>query len=223
MATATLSNIAKGRHESTGKIVIFVRHGESEANINATLSHTHNANPLTEKGWSHANEVARRLKELYRIDGIYTSPVLRARQTALPAARELNIRPVITPLLRERGMGKYNNVKFSSPADHRVVIDREITSNYPQIESWNSLQERGGKFIELLGGKEIVVAFSHQDTIMSHLPIQEVAGVPGPRIPQGSFTVLDFGKSGKKTVICVGSMEIPKFLLKEAEIQERVE
>ena len=82
------------------KEIVMIRHGESEANANGTLSGWSPIN-LTEKGRQQAEETRKYMKGL-TFDRLFVSDVLRAQQTAdiifpdmprtfMPVAREMNV------------------------------------------------------------------------------------------------------------------------------------
>ncbi|HUB92615.1 MAG TPA: histidine phosphatase family protein, partial [Candidatus Saccharimonadales bacterium] len=105
----------------SSKICIFVRHGESESNVSLTLSTDRDRYPLTDNGRAAAGRAAGQLGLLPRIDRFYTSPILRARQTAEIISGRIGIAPEISNLLVERGFGRYNNARFSSEDEAETV------------------------------------------------------------------------------------------------------
>ncbi len=94
-------------------ILTLVRHGETPANI-ASVYHGSTDTPLTERGVSQANRVARYL-EGHRdaVTAIYTSQLQRARNTAGAIARELGLSPRIEPDLQEYGLGIWEGLKIA--------------------------------------------------------------------------------------------------------------
>lgn len=84
----------------------FVRHGESVANILREFSNTGVKHPLTENGLEQAQRLAWQLSDV-RFEKIYSSPVLRAMQTAQIVAVKQNIDVEITEALREWNVGIY--------------------------------------------------------------------------------------------------------------------
>ena len=78
----------------------FVRHGESTANLLWEFSNSGFKHPLTEKGIEQARAVARSLSGL-QVEQIYSSPVMRAVQTAQILAESLQAPLEITEALRE--------------------------------------------------------------------------------------------------------------------------
>ncbi|MFF1708297.1 histidine phosphatase family protein [Streptomyces sp. NPDC058252] len=61
--------------------MIFVRHGENEANLVERMTFLAPGAPLTEKGFEQARELAGELAGRC-VTALYTSPLVRARQTA---------------------------------------------------------------------------------------------------------------------------------------------
>lgn len=70
--------------------IIFVRHGEPD----------YTDDSLTEKGKREADLLSKRTKD-WNIKDIYVSPLGRAKETAEPTAKALDIEPVVLPWLRE--------------------------------------------------------------------------------------------------------------------------
>lgn len=68
----------------------FVRHGESEANVLKVISNRGSRHGLTEKGRRQSAELASNL-EGSRATRIYSSPLLRALQTAETVSSALGV------------------------------------------------------------------------------------------------------------------------------------
>lgn len=82
----------------------FIRHAESEANLLNEFSNGLNKHPLTEKGRQQAVDLACRLKGL-PITACYSSPTLRAVQTAQILSNALGCEYHLTDALREFDVG----------------------------------------------------------------------------------------------------------------------
>lgn len=85
-------------------ILHFIRHGESEANLLWEFSNSADKHPLTEKGRRQAYDLAQSLKHL-PISACYTSPILRAVQTAQIISNELGVPYQVADALREFDVG----------------------------------------------------------------------------------------------------------------------
>jgi len=83
---------------------IFAHHGESTANREAIISNRDQEHGLTELGIQQAGTLANRLAGEQVIQ-LYSSPLLRARQTSQIIADKLNIPLIIAEELREFDCG----------------------------------------------------------------------------------------------------------------------
>lgn len=147
--------------------ILFIRHGETDWNrIKRIQGHTDI--PLAATGVEQARRLAQRLVEEAvqgaRLDAIYSSDLLRARQTAQPIATALGLPLQLREGLRERLYGAFEG------------YDREqIAERYPdEFEHW---QSRDGGFAPPDG--ESMRAF-YRRVMETVAPI--VAAHPGGRV-----------------------------------------
>lgn len=84
----------------------FVRHGESVANLLREFSNTGIKHPLTETGTQQAQRLATQLSDI-PFARIFSSPVLRAMQTAQIIAERRAMEVEVTEALREWNVGIY--------------------------------------------------------------------------------------------------------------------
>jgi broad specificity phosphatase PhoE len=82
----------------------FVRHGESEANTRHVISNRESTFSLTPKGRQQAETLAKKIKDI-SFHSIFSSPVLRARETAEILSEILGIPYQVTEALREYDCG----------------------------------------------------------------------------------------------------------------------
>ena len=82
-------------------VLMMIRHGESTANVQRIISHDYESFPLTEKGREQALVIGQELMGLKRNE-IYSSPILKARETAEIIASKLKCNVVIDDRIRER-------------------------------------------------------------------------------------------------------------------------
>jgi len=85
-------------------ILYFVRHGESEANVRRVISNRESTFALTERGRQQAQNLAGQLNDI-PFTAIYSSPILRARQTAEILSRLFRLSYQVTEALREYDCG----------------------------------------------------------------------------------------------------------------------
>jgi broad specificity phosphatase PhoE len=86
----------------------LVRHGESTWNTVGRFQGWRDA-PLSPRGLRQARALAARLATT-RFDGLYTSPLSRARDTALACRSALGLEPVAMADLREVGLGAWEGL-----------------------------------------------------------------------------------------------------------------
>ncbi len=84
--------------------IYFARHGRSEANVTKEISNRGWKHPLTEEGRAQAKALGERLKG-EGITRIYSSPVMRAVQTAQMVGIMLQLPFTIVEALRENDNG----------------------------------------------------------------------------------------------------------------------
>lgn len=112
--------------------IFFIRHGESEANVNKILSsRPEEPYNLTPKGITQIKKAARNLSD-YKITDIYSSPLVRTIHSANIIKQECLIEkdPIIDNRLTEVNYGKYsghfNNSELDSVRLKQVNGDYEI-------------------------------------------------------------------------------------------------
>ncbi len=181
--------------------LILTRHGETDWNLlRKTQGRTDTA--LTAAGREQARALAKRLSNL-AFDCVYTSPLLRAVETArvLAAARSV---PVIgDPALTELCFGEWEGLTFAEigeafPEQLEIWSQAPHDCPIPGGEPFAALVERCEAFLELLVERHqgfTVAAVSHS------VPTKVIAalclGVPmnklhNIRIDNVSLTIIDF-------------------------------
>ena len=118
--------------------ICFVRHGETDWNVELRMQGQIDI-PLNARGEAQAVAIGRHV-ERGRADALYSSDLLRARQTAQPVAQALGLSPVFLPELRERHFGCCEGLTFSEiearyPIDARAIVSRDPDHVSPGGES----------------------------------------------------------------------------------------
>ncbi len=145
------------------KYLYYVRHGESQDNIDRVWSR--HDTPLTERGRTQAKSAGRLLKKQgLQFDLIITSPFLRAHDTALIIARELNYPKTdvqFLDLLAERDHG--NLIGTSGLTIFGKPYTRLGLEDVPSIEKMNDLHLRAKLALERLHatGASTILVVSH--------------------------------------------------------------
>ncbi len=146
---------------------IIVRHGESEANKMRIFTGISNYN-LSELGHKQAEVTANFIKETYKIDSIYASPLPRAYQTAEHTANKFNLPINVIENLKEIDGGKWDGMKFDEIykyADEYYKWKHDIGNcTCPGGESARDVQKRAELAFKEIAKREpnkTVAVFSH--------------------------------------------------------------
>ena len=159
----------------------FVRHGESEANTLRVISNRGPKHALTEKGQQQAMALAQTLKGI-TVHKIFSSPVLRAVQTAEILAAELGMPCEITDALREfdcgviDGRGDADAWRLHTETIEAWIIRQEWDRRIEQGESFNDIRSRFVPFIEGLvqeyaSTPGAIILLGHGGTYWCMLPL----------------------------------------------------
>ncbi|MEW6364456.1 MAG: histidine phosphatase family protein [Acidobacteriota bacterium] len=119
----------------------LIRHGETDWN-KSNLVQGWSESDLNANGQWQAEMLAKRFQQSgERLTAVYTSPLRRALQTAMPTAEMAGIRPVEDPDLREMRCGAWEGLNF----DELKVIHPEA------FQAWADSAEN-----RILGGGESI-------------------------------------------------------------------
>ena len=151
--------------------VLLIRHGQSEGNAAGRFG-GHTATPLSSRGRDQAERTARALST-ENFDGIYSSDLPRAVETAEPLARATGTMLETTEAFRERSVGVMEGLTFEEaaaqhPEQYAALLRRDFDhvllggESYRQMldRSWRKLDE----VIEQNRGGRIAI-FTHTGTI----------------------------------------------------------
>ncbi len=150
----------------------LIRHGETEWNANRRLQGWLDI-PLSDVGLEQARQLAAHLKTLDapRFDGVYSSDLSRAAETARLATQHLGL-PVMTHEgLRERNYGSYQGLDWSALSEGLASKGVNLRDPDQAVEDGESLREfaqRVASTFETLAqenaGKNLLV-FAHGGVI----------------------------------------------------------
>ena len=122
----------------------FVRHGESEANVLREISNRGLKHGLTEKGRQQAIALAEKLKTL-PIRRVYSSPLLRARQTAEILSGTLGTNYEVTDALREYDCG----ILEGRSDEEAWAMHYAVSTDWFTHKKWESRAEGGESFLDI--------------------------------------------------------------------------
>jgi broad specificity phosphatase PhoE len=154
------------------------RHGESEANTLDVISNRGLMYGLTDTGRQQAAALAARLKDI-RFVRIYSSPLLRAIQTAEIVSHELGVPYEVADALREYDCGSLEGQSFQAHWDDYLRLFRDWQagqwdSHFEGGESLLDIQARFVPFIEWItrecGEADNILLIGHGGTLLGVLP-----------------------------------------------------
>ena len=150
-------------------LLILVRHGQTDENVSGRISGQGPA-PLNVRGLEQAQAAAEVLTCL-GVTHVFSSPVVRARQTADVLAERLQLELEELPDLREVGYGDWEGKHFGEVRHHPVaqqVFNNPMEAVFPNGESLPDVQRRGvqvTEFVHQTHPQGVVVLVSHGDLI----------------------------------------------------------
>lgn len=186
-------------------VIIMVRHGQAVSNVKDILTGVGDKGkfPLTAKGREQIRFAAKQLKKI-KVDKIYSSEVLRAKQSALIIGKALGKKPVFFAGISEREMGN----AAGKPRDDgywRWELPKRVLAT---VEPWERFMRRVRKFVDSLPKKNgVIVLVGHDSTIkamiISLLGLDDASGF-GVRVPNASMSILKVSKGGYE-IIAIGA------------------
>ncbi len=120
-------------------MIFLVRHGESTFNVMGILhSSTMDEGPLSERGREEAAAAARFLKRVGFNGRVYSSPLMRARETASFFTNDF----IIDNRLREVGMGGWERKRIADIPEFHLYSHDPVRNPPPGGESIASVLDR---------------------------------------------------------------------------------
>jgi probable phosphomutase (TIGR03848 family) len=195
-------------------VLLLVRHGVT-ATTGKILPGRAAGLHLSDEGRLQAEAAAKRIKPLPRLAAIYSSPLERARETAMPIARARKMPVRIDRGLLECDFGEWTGERLdrlSKRPEWDVVQRHPSAFRFPGGESFTELQARiTGALARLVAQHpgRIVVAVSHADPIKA--AVAHALGMPldlFQRIVIGtaSITAIAYGRTNA-TALTVNSLD----------------
>jgi alpha-ribazole phosphatase len=165
---------------------------------------------LSAAGFEHARRLPASLSPL-DYDAVYTSPRVRARQTAEPLASARGLSPVIDDELRELDFGelegrRYEEIEASEPELYRAWMETPTRVRFPGGESYADLRVRG------LRGLERIRARHDAALVVTHGGIIRAALADWLGMPDEAIFRLDQSYCGTSVVEWLDGVPIVRLL-----------
>lgn len=163
----------KLKTKKSGNKYFVARHGEALSNVKLILnSKIDEVNKLTEKGIEEVKESAQKFQQ-EKIDFIFTSPLLRAKETAeiiaeIAGVGKENI--IVDERLWEFQVGDFDGKSIEEYAKFTSSMSDYFQTSFPNGESRLAVHKRLGEFIYDIENKysnKKVLIVSHGDPISS--------------------------------------------------------
>lgn len=181
--------------------ILLVRHGETDWNRNGQVMGKLPI-PLNEQGRRQARRLAAFLQRSH-VHSVYSSPVLRAHQTATILAESLARQVDIEPGLTEIGMGEWEGRYWKDLAQDVNKLNLYLMPDEarpPRGETLREVQTRAVAAIEhsrTSSESTTLVFVTHADVvraIIAHYMGFELRRIRQVRIDHASLTSLEFGE-----------------------------
>lgn len=145
--------------------LLFIRHGQSEANARRVFAGHYNID-LTDLGKKQAERTAEFIMDNYKVDKVYSSDLIRAYKTGRAVAKKLGIKVIADKGMREIKAGDWEGKDFEylfeTFEDYRHWREDIGTSRCTNGESVAEIYERVYntvcKIAEQNEGKTVVIA-----------------------------------------------------------------
>lgn len=172
--------------------LILVRHGETEANVNHILQGRSDGK-LTAKGIEQAKVVGKELKEKYKVDMVFCSPLSRAVETLENILSEYPIEGEVfmCKLLMERDFGEYSEMETQLIDWEEMDKDNKINKEMG-VESLADLRKRSELFLEdlKLEDAKTVLVVSHSGPI--RMMVNKLTGKSFDEIEVKNAEIIEF-------------------------------
>ncbi len=188
-------------------LLLLIRHGENDYTKKARLAGRTPGVHLNEHGRQQADELAAALAHV-PIKAVYSSPLERAMETALPIARLLKQEVRVEAGLLESDVGQWQGKSLRRLAltrYWRVIVQAPSRARHPGGESFMETQSRVVSSLDSICARykprDIVACVFHADPI--RLAVAHYLGLPLDHFQRlgcdtGAATLLAVGESGAK-------------------------
>jgi broad specificity phosphatase PhoE len=187
--------------------LIFVRHGQTEANANRRLQGISDG-PLTEEGQRQIEKLALQLKDI-RIDSIVSSDLIRAKDTAAAIAKFHAVDVQVNPLVREWNCGDLDGKPAEVFLDLIQRPDVDLATFRPGGgENLIEVKLRASEFLNQImasfpGTDKTMVVCSHGDFIRMAIGIildMQIEDAEAIQLGNASYSTFEFDGSQWKEV-----------------------
>lgn len=176
----------------------FVRHGQSDWNLQHRVQGQQDAPELTDRGRAQSAAAAEQLAGCSPVL-LLTSDLTRAVQSAEIIGTAIGLDPIVTPLLREQALGTLEGLTNREAMERLAGVDLSNTATrYGGGESRDDVTSRFRRLLTTApisdcGPADEIVLVSHGDAIriaVADLLGEDLMQTPWRRIENGSVTTI---------------------------------
>jgi probable phosphoglycerate mutase len=188
--------------------ILLVRHGQTPTTGRVLPGRAPGLH-LAEAGRTQAEAAAKRIAQIKRVAAVYSSPLERARETAMPIARALGLAVRIERGLLELDIGRWTGERLdrvSKRPEWSTVQRYPSGFRFPDGESFVEMQTRItaalARMVERHRGG-VVIAVSHADPIkaaLAHALGMHLDHFQRLAIAPGSITTIVYGAGGPMVI-----------------------
>jgi broad specificity phosphatase PhoE len=184
---------------SHGQQLLLARHGETADNA-AHLILGHRDPPLSHVGREQATILAGAARDA-GIVSLWTSPLLRARQTAAIVGQLVGLEPTVLPGLVESDRGAWEGQPIAGIARHSARLYAAFVSADPDFafpggESLREQVKRTRRALDVIAGAPLPgLAVAHAGTIRAALLAVGRPAPPEPELPHGQIVAIGWPAS----------------------------
>ncbi len=161
----------KSKTKKSGNKYFMMRHGEADHNVKGVFnSGRKEVSHLTEKGKEEAKKSIYSFKDI-EFDYIFSSPIVRAKETSNIIKEELNFEDdiIFDDRLKEIDFGDYDGFSVFNNDRSNLSKEEKINLKFPNGESPNDVRIRVGEFLynlELKYKDKNILIVSHGDPLL---------------------------------------------------------
>lgn len=202
--------------------IYLIRHGESVGNAMGIHQGQKNDFPLSELGKKQANSLKKRFEDL-NIDAVYSSDLIRAKETAEIISKSKNLTPITDERLRERDFGLIGEEKnimeawnnYLEQEIQKGIDPKEVTPINGESDK-NHFDRVNSFFKDLRKNhkkEDVIIVVAHGGTnkvvfgVIEHFPLNEMY-----KTPQGNCCVNELifedGKWEVRSINCMKHLEV---------------
>ncbi len=183
--------------------LIMIRHGETEWNLQHRYQ-GHTDIPLNEQGRKQARAIAAYMKKSESIEAVYSSDLMRCRETAGIVAAEFALTVKVEPALRELMFGSWEGLKYEDlyetyADDFQKWFRDPLNCQVPGGESFRQVLDRFLPVIQRIAGQHSGTAAvcSHGGVIRAFINHLDPAyGFWDRTLHPGSVSIFEYEAQG---------------------------